>query len=473
MLLGGYFVEKIILYRKDLKNNPLIRRIAVLLVVLAAVSFLNPLGIKGVIYSLTINTQDGPVVSREVQPLFTANDDSPKSNFFPLGGLVPLFVVSLVSFIVAYRKRHIFYFLGILASGLLTYKVIRSFPFFAIFFLLAMSANLNDIFLRAKNYLNTRKPFTWIGVEVVVTCLVIVGLTMGSVKYLTSVGCGDFGIGLARNAEDAAKFFVDNKIKGPILNDTDVGSYLIWYLYPQEKVFADNRFGDAYSDDFFANDYKPLFSDEKKWQEMKEKYQFNSIFLYQYNLNEVRDFIFRRINDPEWVFVYGDRYNVILVKNAPENQTVIDRFAIRHDNVMARFSHLINSLDSADLVAVGDLFGLMGQIPWARTAYASAVSQTPNWPKIWFVMGRLELTRGDTQNSDLGLALLFLHQAIDRGWKTVNAYSYLALAYYRLNQLDKAEAAVREELKLNPKSDDANVWLVKLAEARARQVVEK
>jgi tetratricopeptide (TPR) repeat protein len=79
----------------------------------------------------------------------------------------------------------------------------------------------------------------------------------------------------------------------------------------------------------------------------------------------------------------------------------------------------------------------------------------------------MELARGDRENSDPNLALVFLTQAINGGWKTVNTYSYLALAYYRLGLYDQAEAAVRKEMKLNPLSEDAKIWLGKIAEARA------
>jgi tetratricopeptide (TPR) repeat protein len=482
MIVGGFWLEKVIFFDglqfrerftlegiKKVFQNAFIQKLILLIFLLTAVSFINPHGISGVIYSLGINTKEGAVVSAEVQPLFSHNDDIPENSYPSVDMLPELFILALVSFIVGYRKKSLFYFLGTLASILLTIKVIRSFPFFAMFFLLAVTANFNDPFLKLKSFLERYWPAKKVSLQSVLASMIVLFLIFYTIyTFPRPLGGNERGIGLTTGAEDAINFYKSNQLSGPLFNDTDIGSYLIWYLYPEEKVFADNRFGDAYPPEILETDYADAIKSEERWKEVSEKYRFNTIFIYQYDgMSAMRDFLFNRINDPEWAFVYADRYSVILVRNIPENQAVIDQYHITSDNAPIRFSELITSKNGADLVTAGDIFGLMGQIAWARGAYAQAVAMHPDWAKIWWVMGRMELARGDRENSDPNLALVFLTQAINGGWKTVNTYSYLALAYYRLGLYDQAEAAVRKEMKLNPLSEDAKIWLGKIAEARA------
>jgi len=59
-----------------------------------------------------------------------------------------------------------------------------------------------------------------------------------------------FGFGLVQGNNQSAQFFIDNNIKGPLFNNYDIGGYLIYHFYPQEKVFTDNR-PEAYSVSFF------------------------------------------------------------------------------------------------------------------------------------------------------------------------------------------------------------------------------
>ncbi|MEN9582740.1 MAG: hypothetical protein RL641_694 [Candidatus Parcubacteria bacterium] len=463
MIVGGFLLEKIILNRKHFWKNVVIKKLIILLVVLSAVSFANPNGIKGAIYSLESNTaKGGTIVSAEVQPLRTVDNDTPSSSTDPAHLFIYLLPIAALSFIVSYRKKPILYFVATLGTALITFKIFRSFPFFGMMFLLAVPANFDNLFLRLKKFLKTKWAFVKISFETAAATLIIIGLIFTTQAfYKKTIGGGiQPGIGLTPTSESSARFFLDNNLKGPIFNDTDVGSYLIWYLYPQEKVFADNRFGDAYSESFWKDEYLAAMTNEQKWKEVSEKYNFNTIFIDQYDKGSgIRDFVFNRIHDPAWVFVYGDDYNVILVRNTIENKEVIDKYAINFDNSYDRFRHLAESMNARDQVTAGDLFGLMGEVIYTRAAFERAVALDPNMAKIWFILGKTELQRNDQANADTSLALLFINQAIERGWKTVNAYSFQALAYYRLGQMDKAKESVRKELKLNPKSEDAKTWL--------------
>ncbi|MCX6757318.1 MAG: hypothetical protein NTZ44_00295 [Candidatus Nomurabacteria bacterium] len=462
MLVGGFLMEKIILNYKNIWQNKLIQKLALISFLLIAVSFINPNGIKGVIYSLEANTVNGgSVVSAEVQPLFAIDNDIPKQPTDVAHIFLYLFVITTISFIVSYKSKRVFYFLAVFGTALLTFKIIRSFTFFAMIFLLVVPENFNIVFLKIREYFLSKLGLLKIKFEIFLSIIfIIIFIFVSNFFYKKGIENMQPGLGLTKTAEDSARFFIDNNLKGPILNDTDIGSYLIWYLYPKEKVFADNRFGDAYNEFFWKNEYQASFSSETKWKEVDKKYIFNTIFINQYDRGiGLRDFIFNRIHDPEWVFVYGDDYNVILVKNTLENKEIIDKYKITVDNSYERFSNLVNSENSKDQVTAADLFGLIGQVFYTQSSFARGLAINPNMPKVWFAMGKTELERSDVENSNPSLALLFLNQAISRGWNSANAYSFLALAYYRLGFIDKAKEAVAQEFKMNPKSEDVKVWM--------------
>ena len=75
------------------------------------------------------------------------------------------------------------------------------------------------------------------------------------------------------------------------------------------------------------------------------------------------------------------------------------------------------------------------------------------------ILGSMELNKVDQENSNANLALLYLQRAIEAGWKTTESYSYLALAHYRLGNIEEAKQAVYKELKIDKDSLDAKSWL--------------
>ena len=59
--------------------------------------------------------------------------------------------------------------------------------------------------------------------------------------YFVSSNRGRVGIGLEEANSAAAEFFRKEKIQGPIFNNFDVAGYLVYHLYPDHRVFVDNR----------------------------------------------------------------------------------------------------------------------------------------------------------------------------------------------------------------------------------------
>lgn len=484
LLIGGFLLEKIVLNFKNLKQNKVVKKLTVLLISVTLITFLNPFGIGGAIFALRVNTnQDFPVASAEIKTVIDTLRTEPGWSNISAVVFLPLVTLLAVSFIAVliyrwgrkeplFTKNFIFYFLASVGSSLLAFFIVRAFPLFGFIFLLAISNNLNELFERIVEKFKLEWPQSQQKIIqiILILFLVITLLVLTVVNQKKYMKFSEQGVGLARYAESSANFFKDNNLRGPVFNDTDIGSYLIYYLYPEEGVFTDNRFGDAYSAEFFSEIYLPAIRDEKKWEEVADIYKFNTIFFYHYHaIDGARDFLFRRVYDTKWAWVYVDNYAVIFVRNTSENKKLIDRFRITSENLTDKLRYLSESKYENDQLAAADVFNLIGRIDLSIPIYQKIVSISPERGKIWMVLGRTELTKYDQVNSNPHIAALYLERAIEEGWKTWESYSFLALAYLRTGQLDKVKWAVKKELEIEPENLDGKKWLGIIAEEEIKQ----
>lgn len=478
MLIGGFLIEKIIQNIGNLKNNKLILKLVVVLAAAIVMIFITPYGYKGAIYSLTVNTSKTfPIVSAETQPIAKVLISSPKMDNIPAAsfpyfaailGLSFLFGLSRKpSILKALQRQPIFLMLASAGTIFVGFNVIRSLAMFGLIFLPAISGNLNRPFMWVRNWLTQNYPETRMVIGYTLVLVLVGGLCYFAIinRQIVS-GYAQFGIGLTSSSEKAGEFLKNEKIKGPIYNDTDIGSYLIYYLYPEEKVFVDNRFGDAYSAGFFRDVYLPVTASEEAWQKISKDYNINAIVFYQYDGGVgARDFLYNRIYDPEWAWVYADKYVIILVRNILENQYAITKHQITIDNIHEKVEKIAAPGEYEDIIGAADIYSMVGLTKEATNMYLKVVSKWPDRGKIWMVLGRVELTKADQENSNPALALTFMQKAIDTGWKTPEAYSYLALAYFRTGDLEKAREAVEIEKNLYPESNDVKDWEAKLERA--------
>lgn len=468
MLVGGFLLQRIYINFKNITKDKATMKLAILFVFMILTIFLTPYGIEGAINSLKVNTSyDAPIFSAETQSIATLKKTVPLVDNIVIV-VFPLMVITMgVSFILRLLKKFswrdipIFYILASIATVFVGFKVIRSLPMFAMIFLLVVPENFNHLFSLAiskiKNVFPSSVKFLKYGL-ISIFILLILYMIFPVRKILAPYA--EFGIGLSLRSNDSAKFFKENNLKGPIFNDTDVGSYLIFHLYPEEKVFSDNRFGDAYSQTFFKNVYKPMAVNEDSWKSLSEIYGINTIIFYQYDGGSgARDFLYRRIYDPAWIWVYADDSVVMLVKNIPENKKVIDKFYINKDNIKERLRFLEESHRVDDQLSAADLYSLVGFYDLASELYLKIVRDYPERGKIWMILGSIELSKSDQSKSNPALALMYLERAIKEGWKTPESYSNLALAYYRLGDIESAKEAVKKELKIDPDSIDGKNWL--------------
>jgi hypothetical protein len=425
----------------------MIKKLWVVLGLQAVACIINPNGFSGALIPFNILSNYGfEVVENEPLSYFLKYEPLKENYRIAIVGIC--LAVLVISFIPNFKKTNVFYFIlsAIAAAGAIS--MIRLMPFLGLIFLPAVCINFKNIFLKIKS-VKPILPIAYKGFKVsfisvyalILLCLIYQG---SSGKILEK---RKPGLGLTSQSENAANFFKSEGLKGPVFNDYDIGGYLIYNLYPAEKVFTDNR-PEAYSSGFLNNTYWEMMRDDNSWHSMLAKYQFNVLFFEQYDLaSRAIQFMDRRESDSTWALVYADKYAIIFLRNTPENKKTIDAHHITVQNVKDKMEPLLKSDDFSDQVAAVDIFNFVGRPDLAMTTSFDIVCRWPDKAKIWKVMGQVELTaRGDYTAL---LAIMFLEKAISEGWKTADTYTSLAEAYIKFGKKAQAEEALKKAMKIN------------------------
>ncbi len=105
----------------------------------------------------------------------------------------------------------------------------------------------------------------------------------------------------------AVKYMNDNNISGKIFNDYNWGGYLLWFRFPQNRVFIDGR-TDIYSDRVYP-DYLKIMSLAPESLKLLDKYKPDLILVRsRAAINEILK------GRPDWKVVYRDEESVLYKK---------------------------------------------------------------------------------------------------------------------------------------------------------------
>ena len=327
-IIGLYLLEQLV-YRwpnwREVWRDVVIRRLAAATGLVVLASLMTPFGIRGLLYPFQIFRNYGYQLIENQSIFFLEEWGFDNPNFLLVKILT---TVLLVGFAIAGASRrqqrlplaHIaltatLVVMAWLALRNFTPAGLVAIPMVAFFFSAAAS------FERRRFTENT--PWYTAGVGAVL--LIIIFFTqLPDVQERIPVR----GFGLVPGVGSAAQFMRDNKIAGPIMNNYDIGGYLIYFLPPEQQVFVDNR-PEAYPESFFTNVYIPMQEDEAVWEQQLAEHNFNVIvFRYRDITPWAQTFLAARVGDREWVPVFADPQVLIWVRDVPENAAVIEAHSI-------------------------------------------------------------------------------------------------------------------------------------------------
>jgi hypothetical protein len=336
LLIGVFLIELLIaqIARKSADLGSQIKELAVILLLTLLTSCVNPAGVSGASYPLFIlQGYEFPVLENySVAMVLRAG-----YNFLPLTYfLIILGLLALSWVYVVARDRSSLSYANLLLAimvNALAWRSIRNFALFALFALPLSAGNLKKFMAGA----GTRSSWTP-GRNAIALAGVAILLLMISPVYFLGGGRGSIGIGLKEGNQAAMDFFRRENLQGPVFNNFDVGGYLIYYLYPKERVFVDNR-PEAYPAAFFKNEYFPLLESEDQWRRRSSEFGFNLIvFNHRDRSAASEQFIVRRVLDPAWAPVFFDRDIIILVKRHGSNHSTIEKHELSKEQVLSKSS---------------------------------------------------------------------------------------------------------------------------------------
>jgi len=297
------------------------QKLVVLVVLLGLTALINPNIIQGALNPFTIFQDYGYKVYENQNLWFLRN--------YYHGPIIPLYyLVAAISVILLFVFPEVAIFDKALAvTGIfLGWSALRNIPIFVIFTFPFLASALKQLTLEVKAHITIEKPR--ITKFLIITIpLVLFWLTLSTNPYFKRPVNG-FRFGLLAQQQETLDFLKKIPTEAKIFNNYDVGSALIFALYPQNKVFVDNR-PEAYSTSFFQDLYIPAQSSDTVWTKAEQKFAFDFIIFGHRDITPwAQIFIKNRLRDTNWKIIYIDDFILVFAKNTPANKNLIEQYAI-------------------------------------------------------------------------------------------------------------------------------------------------
>jgi len=174
---------------------------------------------------------------------------------------------------------------------------------------------------RAPSAIARRAPYA----QFAAAALLLAGLAIGSARGAFF----QFRVADWRFPSGAADFLVAHGVTSPMFNTYEFGGYLIWRLWPQERVFIDGR---ALSESIF-NDYTRILYNHstadggKSGLSLLDEYGVQAILMNGFEFAEGQVYnlmLALSTGQTEWKLVYNDPQAVVFMRQPPPGVEVLD-----------------------------------------------------------------------------------------------------------------------------------------------------
>jgi hypothetical protein len=286
----------------------------------AAATLCNPSGWQGAVYPVTMWSNYGYTIVENKSLFFLRPFGYPMMTSIALGVTI---LITALSFVVNRRRilKNIDGVILFLATTAFALIMIRNFPLLA---LVALPITLRNI-EQSDWHWNSRQLMAG---TLLILALLGVSIVTNQVYSQAGMGGRSFGLSVPVGFQEPVDFFRAAGLRGPIFNNFDIGSFLIWKL-PEERVFIDGR-PEAYPKEFIQNTYIRMQEDAHAWARESGRYSINTVFWnYQDITPWSQEFVARITKDPRWVPVYLDSRIIILVRDTPANAAIISKYRVR------------------------------------------------------------------------------------------------------------------------------------------------
>jgi len=502
-LVGELIQSKLKFNRKKIQITRIQKikffRLILIFSLLVFASFINPYTYQGALYPVNIMfgslTKSNIFLKNIVElmspiVLYIKYNNNFSYYFF-------MIFFSLITFIFNWRRIRIadllIWFFLLLAS----LKFARNVMFFTMFSGIVCIENMNDIdvaFLKKKlirsHKVDKRKKYL---IEIILKILFIIWISKIAINSIFYSGYYLFdkyemkarmwGFSEKEYPLKAVDFISKNNLPARLFNDFNSGSYLIGRCFPQRQVFIDGR-TELYGARFL-NDYEKMMkADKSVIRQMVQKYKLEGFFITGIPGGSDNNIIKYLYRDNEYKTVYFDENAIIFLKDTPENQDLIKKFAFDLKNWRAPEIDLLKvgtksvypypyarrvqilemlQLDEATTSELEQIqrispdafvyHSVMGEILYRKKQFNKA-----------FENFRLALIMSSPKNTDIRIELASCYAELDQADKAISelksivkkdsnkhkALQRLGFIYDKIGDNQNAIKYLKEAIKINP-----------------------
>ncbi len=419
---------------------------------------------RGLLYPFNIFQNYGYEIA-ENKTIFYLSHLTINPNFYLFKIILILLILSWLIYFLFSKKLRLFDLLISLFFSFLALFASRNLAIFGLTALVLIPANLhkpwkylsNTPLISRFSIKDKVKPYLF-GFFGLIIVIIIFYLVIDGRSYNNTIK-NPLGFNLLTKNSDSATFFKENKLSGPIFNNYDIGSALIFWLFPQEKIFVDNR-PEAYSNKFFTETYVPLQNDDKKWEELNNYYKFKTIyFSHTDGTPWAQQFLKRILSDNNWSLIYFDSYTVILVNKKLNDTDLINKLTIdtKTEAFRNNLRSLVASSNLKNQMALASFAEKTNQSILAEEIYRGILIKYPNYNEALVSLGSIYANSQD--RSQLIKSLKYFEDALASGYLLPEIYNQIGLVNWQLNEYQKAEIAWVSALKLERKNISALYYL--------------
>ena len=444
-LLGSLIAEKA-------NRQHAVKRFFILLIFTTSACFINPDGIGGFIYPFKMVADIG-----NKSKIFTnyINELLPPFKIPSTVGMEYLFwykallFLSLFSFILNYKKLNKNIILIYFVTLIMSLGMIRNIPLFALMACIVISANFRNFKTIDNSIVNITKVLFSLVFFVFIGNLAFGELT--SEYYVFSRDAFKsrlFGVSEVRYPHGAAEFLKINKVSGPILNNFYCGSYLVWKLYPEEKVFIDGR-TEVYGPEHYKY-YRQALENKYQLGQLLEKYGINCVLFFDptKESDAATKYLYKS-ND--WRLVYFDELSYVFVKNSPANRNLISKFDLdlkdyritRPKNIELLIK---KEVDPYKYLKLGKLFLLIGMKDKGEEAAQIAYLINRKSVHSYNLLGIAYMMQNKYDE-----ALQIFSEALSIGQKSAKLYYNMGIIYDLKGEIDKSIDSFKEAIEVDGK----------------------
>ena len=295
--------------RKGQTNSGDFKQLLIVWLLICLINIINPYGLTGVVFPLELFSRISGKSEifcyiEEFQPLLSSlvNVKIKLAVFALLGSIIFLFSLKK-------ELRRLFYLGVFFIFVFLTFKAMRNVPLLA----LICGTIIFDWLRSACSKMGVFSKRTEIFLCICISLIMILFFvdTKMKVPYLR--------FHEKFTPVSAVKFLKEQKIEGNIFNvSVGTGGYLIWEMWPRQKVFTDARL-EVYDEKFYR-EYFSIFGSYSKWLETVKKYDIEYAlldytrmrkFLNPKLARDYQDFLSKLYDDHNWKMIYIDHLCVI------------------------------------------------------------------------------------------------------------------------------------------------------------------